>query len=85
MSSYLVARPSGCIPLDGRTGELSTGTLPVVTKRAVELFETPDPSKPAADRYRTYFDNTKRLKELIKELEELSAHAVEEAEGWSPK
>jgi len=42
-------------------------------------------SRSQAERYRTYFDNTKRLKELIKELEELSAHAVEEAEGWSPK
>lgn len=42
-------------------------------------------SRSQAERYRPYFDNTKRLKELIKELEELSAHAVEEAEGWSPK
>ena len=37
-----------------------------------------------ADRYRPLFDNTKRLRELISELETLSAQAVEQAEGWAP-
>jgi hypothetical protein len=34
-------------------------------------------------RYRPLFDNTKRLRELIRELETLSAEAVEQAEGWT--
>jgi hypothetical protein len=35
------------------------------------------------ERYRPLFDNTKRLRELISELETLSARAVEQAEGWA--
>ena len=35
------------------------------------------------DRYRPLFDNTRRLRELITELEALSAQAVEQAEGWA--
>jgi len=34
------------------------------------------------ERYRPLFDNTKRLRELIRELEALSAEVVEQAEGW---
>jgi hypothetical protein len=36
-----------------------------------------------AGRYRPLFDNTKRLRELISELEAISAQAVEQAEGWT--
>ena len=36
-----------------------------------------------ADRYRPLFDNTKRLRELISELQTLSAEVVEQAEGWT--
>ncbi|HEY2266903.1 MAG TPA: DUF6788 family protein, partial [Streptosporangiaceae bacterium] len=36
-----------------------------------------------AERYRPLFDNTKRLRELTRELEALSAQAVEQAEGWT--
>jgi hypothetical protein len=36
-----------------------------------------------ADRYRPLFDNTKRLRELIRELETLAAEVVEQAEGWT--
>ena len=35
-----------------------------------------------AERYRPLFDNTKRLRELVAEIEALSAQAVEQAEGW---
>ena len=35
-----------------------------------------------AERYRPLFANTKRLRELVAEIEALSARAVEEAEGW---
>ena len=34
------------------------------------------------ERYRTWFDNAKRLRELIRELEQLSASVASEAEGW---
>jgi hypothetical protein len=36
-----------------------------------------------AERYRPLFDNTRRLRELISELETLSAGIVEQAEGWN--
>jgi uncharacterized protein DUF6788 len=35
------------------------------------------------ERYRPLFDNARRLRELITELETLSAQAVEQAEGWT--
>jgi hypothetical protein len=35
-----------------------------------------------AEQYRPLFDNTRRLRELISELETLSAGIVEQAEGW---
>jgi len=35
-----------------------------------------------AERYRPLFDNTKRLRDLVAEIEALSAQAVEQAEGW---
>jgi hypothetical protein len=34
------------------------------------------------ERYRPLFDNTKRLRQLVTELEELSTQVVDEAEGW---
>jgi hypothetical protein len=37
------------------------------------------------ERYQPLFDNTKRLRELIGELETLSAQVVEQAEGWTSK
>ena len=35
------------------------------------------------ERYRPLFDNTRRLRELISELQTLSAQVVEQAEGWA--
>jgi Family of unknown function (DUF6788) len=35
------------------------------------------------ERYRPLFDNARRLRELVTELETLSAEAVEQAEGWT--
>jgi hypothetical protein len=35
------------------------------------------------ERYRPLFDNTRRLRQLISELETLSAQTVEQAEGWT--
>jgi len=34
------------------------------------------------ERYRPLFDNTKRLRELITELEDLAVQVVDNAEGW---
>jgi hypothetical protein len=36
-----------------------------------------------AERYRTWFDNTRRLRELVNELEALSVEVISEAEGWA--
>ena len=38
-----------------------------------------------AERYRPLFDNAKRLRELVAEIEVLSARAIEEAEGWDQR
>jgi hypothetical protein len=35
------------------------------------------------DRYQDWFDNARRLKELVAKLEIASVHAVDTVEGWS--
>lgn len=37
-----------------------------------------------ADRYRPWFDNTRRLRTLVDELQALSVHVINDAEGWEP-
>lgn len=37
------------------------------------------------DRYQDWFDNDRRLRALVSELEQLSAGFVERAEGWGTK
>lgn len=34
------------------------------------------------ERYRPWFENTRRLRQLVSELESLSLQAAEQAEGW---
>ena len=34
-------------------------------------------------RYRPWFDNSRRLRELVNELQALSTQAIEDAEGWN--
>jgi Family of unknown function (DUF6788) len=36
------------------------------------------------DRYQTWFDNARRLRELTAELETLSLHTIHDAEDWEP-
>ena len=36
-------------------------------------------------RYGSWFDNTRRLRQLVNELETLSTQIAEQAEGWPPK
>ncbi len=35
--------------------------------------------------YRSWFDNTRRLHDLVSELQALSVQAIEDAEGWHPR
>jgi hypothetical protein len=35
-----------------------------------------------AERYRAWFDNTRRLRQLVNELQALSVREIEHAEGW---
>jgi hypothetical protein len=37
------------------------------------------------ERYQPWFDNARRLRSLVSELEELSLRIVERAEGWEPR
>lgn len=37
------------------------------------------------ERYRSWFDSNRRLRELIEELQQLSVDAINEAEGWLEK
>ena len=37
------------------------------------------------DRYQTWFDNARRLRELVSKLEAASLLAMETAEGWTDK
>ena len=52
-------------------------------KIAGKTHPPPDPEQ--ADRYRPWFDNNRRLRELIAELEALSLQAAENAEQWGEK
>jgi hypothetical protein len=36
------------------------------------------------ERYQPWFDNARRLRKLIAELEALSLHTIEDAENWPP-
>jgi hypothetical protein len=36
------------------------------------------------ERYQPWFENNRRLRQLITQLETLSLHAAERAEGWQP-
>jgi hypothetical protein len=36
-------------------------------------------------RYQPWFDNARRLKDLVAKLEIASVHAIERSEGWSPR
>ncbi len=40
-------------------------------------------SRQQADHYRPMFDNSRRLRELVAELQTVTAQLVEEAEGWA--
>jgi hypothetical protein len=37
------------------------------------------------ERYQPWFENNRRLRQLISDLEALSLHTAEQAEGWQPQ
>jgi len=59
------------------------GPYPTWIRKAGTRTITRTLSPAQLERYRPLFDNAKRLRELISELETLSAEAVEHAEGWA--
>ena len=59
------------------------GPYPTWIRKAGAKTVTRTLSPAQFERYRPLFDNAKRLRELIGELETLSAQAVEHAEGWA--
>lgn len=61
------------------------GPYPSWTRRVGGKTVTKTLNAKQAERYRPYFDNSRRLKALIDELEELSVQAVTHAEGWNTK
>lgn len=42
-------------------------------------------SREQYERYRPWFDNHRRLRELTAQLEQLSLHTAQTTEGWQPK
>ena len=58
------------------------GPYPSWIRKIGERTVTRNLNPAQAERYRPMFDNTKRLKQLVAEIEAISADAVEEAEGW---
>lgn len=61
------------------------GPYPSWIRKVGDKSVTRTLSSAQLQRYGPFFDNARRLKELVNELEELSARRVEEAEGWQPK
>ncbi len=49
--------------------------------KTVTRYLSPD----QVERYQTWFDNARRLRSLVSELEALSLHVIERSEGWEPK
>ena len=58
------------------------GPYPSWTRRVAGKTVTRTLNADQAERYRPLFDNSRRLRELIDELEALSVQVVAQAEGW---
>ena len=55
------------------------------TRKVAGKTVTRNLSDDQLERYGDWFDNDRRLKALITELEELSITLIDQAEGWTPK
>jgi hypothetical protein len=58
------------------------GPYPTWTRKVAAKTVTRTLSATQVERYKPWFDNARRLRELIDELEALSVQAAGEAEGW---
>ncbi len=59
------------------------GPYPTWIRKVGDKTITRTLSESQAERYRPWFDNTRRLRQLVSELETLSAGAATTAEGWA--
>jgi hypothetical protein len=59
------------------------GPYPSWIRKIGERTVTRTLNSAQAERYRPMFDNARRLRELVNELELLTAQQVEQAEGWT--
>ena len=59
------------------------GPYPSWTRRVAGKTITRTLRAHQAERYRPYFDNTRRLRELVEELETLAVEVITQAEGWN--
>lgn len=85
MPGSLVARRSRCGSPNchcHRDPERLHGPYPSWTRKVDGKTVTRNLSADQAERYGPWFDNAKRLRQLIGELEALSASVAAEAEGW---
>jgi len=83
----LVERHTTC----GKTGCRCTADPPVLHGPYIQWSRKVDGktvtkllSPEQRDRYQPWFDNARRLRELIAELESLSLHTIHDAEDWEP-
>ena len=61
------------------------GPYPSWIRKVANKTVTRTLSAAQAERYQPWFDNAKRLRQLVSELEALSSHVAAEAEGWDLK
>ena len=81
----LVARSSRCGNPNCRCHndpERLHGPYPSWTRKVDGKTVTRNLSATQAERYQPWFDNAKRLRQLVNELEALSANVAAKAEGW---
>ena len=58
------------------------GPYPSWTRKVAAKTVTRTLSATQVERYKPWFDNSRRLRELTDELEALSVQAADESEGW---
>lgn len=61
------------------------GPYPSWTRRVRGKTVTRTLSVEQAERYRPFFENSRRLRKLVEQLEALSVQVVTQAEGWDSK
>jgi hypothetical protein len=55
------------------------------TRKVAGKTVTRNLSDEQLERYQAWFDNDKRLRALVRQLEQLSITVIDQAEGWQPK